>query len=66
MPNVEKQAKLPAAWLAHAFATDAERQTYVVDNDLQDLSPDLSDFLTFFEKRKQRMRERLTTLLGVV
>ncbi|MFC6023847.1 DUF262 domain-containing protein [Plantactinospora solaniradicis] len=65
VPNAEKHAKMPAEWLAQAFATDAERQTYLNENDLRDLSLDLKDFLAFFEERKQRMRKRLSSVLGV-
>jgi hypothetical protein len=65
VPNVEKQAKLPATWLAEAFASEAERHTYLSENDLQDLPLDLDDFLAFFEERKQRMRKRLSNILGV-
>lgn len=63
--NAEKHAKLPAEWLASAFRTDAQRQTYCQENDLQDLPLDLADFLTFFEGRRQRMRQRLSAALGV-
>ncbi|WP_049562708.1 DUF262 domain-containing protein [Nonomuraea sp. SBT364] len=65
VPNAEKHAKLPANWLAHAFATDAERHTYLHANDLQDLPLDLHDFLAFIEQRKRRMRTRLSSVLGV-
>ncbi|MEU7913921.1 hypothetical protein, partial [Microbispora bryophytorum] len=65
VPNTEKHAKLPAEWLAQAFAIDAERQTYLHENDLQDLPLDLREFLAFIEQRKQRMRTRLNSLLGV-
>ncbi|WP_182883952.1 DUF262 domain-containing protein [Microbispora sp. H10949] len=65
VPNTEKHAKLPAEWLAQAFATDAERQTYLHENDLQDLPLDLREFLAFIEQRKQRMRTRLNSMLGV-
>ncbi|MDG6101946.1 DUF262 domain-containing protein [Dactylosporangium aurantiacum] len=65
VPNVEKQAKLPADWLGSAFATEAERVTYMKDNDLHDLPLDIPGFVEFFEQRKARMRDRLTDALGV-
>ena len=64
--NVEKQAKLPGDWLTTAFASEAERFTYVTDNDLHELPLSMTGFLEFFEKRKARMRDRLTAALGVV
>jgi hypothetical protein len=65
VPNAEKRAKLPAEWLSTAFATDAERETYVRDNDLTGLPDDMAGFLGFFGERKARMRKRLTAALGV-
>lgn len=65
VPNAEKHAKMPTEWLVSAFATDAERQSYVDTNDLQGLPLDLTGFLEFFEKRRQRMRNRLNHVLGV-
>ncbi|WP_433205303.1 DUF262 domain-containing protein [Dactylosporangium sp. CS-047395] len=65
VPNVEKQAKLPADWLERAFAVQAEQATYVQANDLHDLPSDMSGFVEFYERRKARMRDRLTTALGV-
>jgi uncharacterized protein with ParB-like and HNH nuclease domain len=66
VPNVEKQAKLPADWLAGAFAGEAERVTYINDNDLHDLPLDMPGFVEFFDQRKARMRARLTAALGVM
>ncbi|GAA1654785.1 DUF262 domain-containing protein [Actinoplanes couchii] len=63
--NVEKQAKLPGDWLTSAFASEAEKTTYVSDNDLQDLPLGIEGFVEFFETRKTRMRERLSVILGV-
>lgn len=64
--NIEKQDVLPADWVSSdkVFPTDEKRQGYLKDNDLDGLPLDLADYLTFYELRKARVRERLTTALG--
>ena len=62
--NIEKQDRLPAAWIESAFPSEDKRSTYLTDNDLDGLSLDLGEFLSFFEERKRRIRERLITALG--
>ncbi|EOM74232.1 DUF262 domain-containing protein [Rhodococcus rhodnii] len=62
--NIEKQDSLPGSWIESAFPTDAHRKNYVHDNDLDDLPLELSEFLSFFEARKERMRSRLVKALG--
>lgn len=63
--NVEKQDTLPSDWIASSFPDSEKRRTYVVENDLQDLPLTLSDFMTFFQTRKSRMRDRLMHALGM-
>lgn len=62
--NIEKQDALPDAWITSAFPSDEKRATYVAENDLDGLPVDLVDFLTFFEERKGRVRDRLVKALG--
>ncbi|WP_246007664.1 DUF262 domain-containing protein [Gordonia oryzae] len=62
--NIEKQDSLPAVWIESAFPSEDKRSTYLSDNDLDGLSLDLGEFLSFFEERKRRVRERLITVLG--
>lgn len=65
VPNTEKQAKLPAEWLAGPhFPTEELRRTYIAENDLQDLPDDLSGFLEFYEARRERIQTRLRSLLA--
>jgi len=65
IPNVEKRAEPPAEWLETAFGSKEKRDTYVSENDLEDLPLIVHDFMTFFERRKSRMRVRLLAALGV-
>ncbi len=63
--NIEKQAQLPQEWLSRPNITDAERTSYMQENDLGDLPLELPKFLEFFEGRKSRMLLRLQTALGI-
>ena len=62
--NVDKRAALPSEWVQRAYPDPATRSGYLARNDLADLPP-LSDFLSFYDQRRARMRERLLHLLGV-
>ena len=62
--NIEKQDALPAVWAAKAFPNEEKRATYFDENDLDGLSLDLVDFLSFYEQRKARVRNRLLAALG--
>lgn len=62
--NIEKQDALPAEWAETAFPSEEKRSTYLAENDLDGLSLALTDFLTFFEQRKSRVRDRLVRALG--
>lgn len=61
-PNIEKQSTLPAIWLERAFS-DEKRKTYIDDNDLQDITA-FDGFIDFFDARRDRMKARLTKVLG--
>lgn len=62
--NIEKQDSLPTEWIDTAFPSEDKRATYLTENDLDDLPLDLADFTSFFEQRKQRIRNRLLAALG--
>lgn len=62
--NMEKQAKLPAKWIDTAFPSEALRQAYLSQNDLDGLPVELDAFLEFFDQRQARVRERLIKVLG--
>lgn len=66
LANIEKQAMLPHGWLPTAYADEDKRQTYIRENDLDDLPETISDFMTFYERRKDLLRSRLLKALGVV
>lgn len=63
--NVDKRAKLPAAWMAEAYPNPDARAGYVSRNDLGEVPEDLTGFAEFYEQRRGRMRDRLLALLDV-
>lgn len=62
--NIEKQDALPAVWAAKAFPNEEKCATYFDENDLDGLPLDVVDFLSFYEQRKARVRNRLLNALG--
>ncbi len=62
--NIEKQNSLPSTWIEAAFPSEDKRATYLAENDLDGLPLDLSDFMAFFEQRRQRIRTRLLAALA--
>lgn len=62
--NIEKQDSLPADWIASGFPNDEKRKTYLAENDISGLPLEMTEFLIFFEARKNRIRERLVRALG--
>ena len=62
--NIEKQDALPADWIAASFPSEEKRKTYVEENDLDEVSLDLQDFLHFYDERKARIQHRLIKTLG--
>ena len=62
--NQEKLNALPADWMDAAFSNPQQRTAYEQDNDLDGLPLGLADFLSFFEQREQRMRQRLQAALS--
>lgn len=64
--NNEKQDELPTVWINTAFPDEGKRATYLAGNDLDGLLLGLSDFISFFEQRRQRIRARLLATLGSV
>jgi hypothetical protein len=64
--NIEKQAMLPTEWLNGPHFTSPEKRTqYVHDNDLESVPKTILGFLEFYEMRRQKLQERLETVLGL-
>lgn len=63
--NQQKSSKLPNDWLREHFATDTDRGYYIARHELGELPEGATEFESFLEARRQRMKERLAKLLGV-
>ena len=62
--NVSKQQALPMEWAKSHLPNSAARVGYLATHDMHDLPDDIDEFLPFFAARRQRMYDRLTTLLS--
>ena len=62
--NNEKRAALPAAWLTTHLPDPTAQQHYRTKHELGEVPPDLSGFEKFFAARRERLRTKLTELLG--
>ncbi|MGW2799522.1 DUF262 domain-containing protein [Streptomyces sp. NPDC001269] len=63
--NTSKQDSLPADWVRKHFRSDAERESWLREFDAIGLPEDVTGFLEFYDVRRERMRQRLVTLLDV-
>ncbi len=63
--NIQKSAKLPAAWIAEQFPDEVSRNAYAAKHDLGTIPNDLKGFATFFAARRARIVVRLRKLLEV-
>ena len=61
--NVQKRATLPAKWLK-TLGKKETRHAYQTTHLLDDLPARIDDFETFYEARRQRLKDRITRLLG--
>jgi hypothetical protein len=62
--NQSKSAQLPKSWIDDTFPTPEAAEDYRARHDLGDVPEDLTEFLAFFDARRERMRVRLRELLG--
>ncbi len=62
--NIGKSDKLPMDWLDRHFATHAQREVWLREYDAFDMPANVRDFPAFFAVRRERMRTRLSQLLG--
>jgi hypothetical protein len=61
--NVSKNDSLPAAWFAAAYPDVAQRQAAISRHDLGEVPVDETQFVAFYDARRERMRSRLTSML---
>ena len=62
--NNEKRASMPADWLLKTYPDKGVRTEYQERHYLGDLPDDISEFDSFYEARRLRLKESITSLLG--
>jgi len=62
--NVSKNDSLPADWLKATFADEVQRQAFLDRHDLGTPPTSATEFMTFYNARRERIRGRLTKLLS--
>jgi hypothetical protein len=65
IPNLEKQAKLPHAWLRECFTEPQDQEHYCHVHLLGELPEEITEFKAFYETRRERLRERIAQLVTV-
>jgi hypothetical protein len=63
--NTQKQAVLPLEWWSKAEPDEQARRALFAAHHMHDLPADITDFVTFYIARRDRMLHRLRELLGV-
>lgn len=62
--NVSKQAMPPSEWVVRHLPDPVAREGWLAAHDLTGLPADFSEFLNFYERRRERMLDRLQKLVG--
>lgn len=62
--NNEKRAAMPHDWLSKAFADPQSSQHYRDKHDLGDIPDQVNGFEEYYQKRQQRLRQKLSTMLA--
>lgn len=62
--NIGKSERLPLEWAREKYVDAQALRGYLEQNDMAELPEDLDGFLDFYERRRERLRERLVTVLG--
>ena len=62
--NVSKGDTVPAEWLSAAYPDPTQRQAVLDRHDLGRLPATAAEFMEFYQVRRERMRQRLATLLS--
>jgi hypothetical protein len=62
--NIGKSERLPLEWAQQKYPEPRALHGYLEQNDMIDLPDSLEGFLTFYEERRKRLRQRLVAVLG--
>lgn len=62
--NIEKSAKMPAEWLCQQFPDPTDRQAYKDLHLLGEVPKEMTEFDSFYDARRERLKENIRQLLG--
>ncbi|MCY4079592.1 MAG: DUF262 domain-containing protein [Caldilineaceae bacterium] len=62
--NTEKNATMPAEWLSSTHMDNTSRRAYEDRHLLGDVPESITEFVTFYDARRERLKERVKELLG--
>ena len=62
--NIAKNATMPAEWLARTYVDDTSRRAYQERHLLGHVPDSITEFDTFYDARRERLKERIKELLG--
>ena len=62
--NIEKSATMPAEWLSETYANEASRHEYEEHHLLGHIPESMTEFGTFYDARRERLKKRIGQLLG--
>ena len=62
--NNEKRAKLPMVWIQEHYPDDESRQRYCEQYLLGEIPQDITDFISFYEARRERLQKRILELVN--
>ncbi len=62
--NTEKSDKMPVEWLSGSITDPVERHSYHEKYLLGDIPDSMADFGSYYDARRERLKERITELLG--
>src|SRR5207247_83644 len=63
--NSQKADLMPMEWARRNYSDEQARSMYLAAHDMPDLPETISQFLNFYEARRDRICDRLRTLLGI-
>ncbi len=63
--NSQKSNKLPREWVNEHYSDEDARNMYLASHDMHDLPDEITEFMDFYEARRERIAKRLRDLLGV-
>ena len=62
--NTEKNATMPSEWLSRTYIDDTSRRAYQERHLLGHVPDSITEFDTFYDARRERLKERIKELLG--